>query len=264
MADLFGAITDDAVNRILNFLHARAPYLFNYVAPTVRFKTDDKGRFAGFEDVWLVCSEVPEPPKNVPKYRRIPGLSLPGVSIKLPCSIQVIDLNFDFHPSNTVTLPPELGASLSPQRFAIEAIVQFGLACIPPAAVAQSTIPNTVSDIPGLQLPVLPVKGLLCSLLKIYAIGHFKVDVPTQKIGLEVDGLEIVDIKPEGLENVVECYLKAMLSAAILPDLTLALQKILVNAIGITSITPKLTAGLPFNPAIEQNEARVWLDLAFA
>jgi hypothetical protein len=34
MADLYGAITDDAVNRIINFLHARAPYLFNYVAPS--------------------------------------------------------------------------------------------------------------------------------------------------------------------------------------------------------------------------------------
>ena len=29
MADLYGAITDDAVNRIINFLHARAPYLYH-------------------------------------------------------------------------------------------------------------------------------------------------------------------------------------------------------------------------------------------
>ena len=161
-------------------------------------------------------------------------------------------------------MPPELGANLSPQRFAIEALVQFGLACIPPAAVARDSVFNTASDIPVLQLPVLPVKGLLCSALKIYAIGHFKVDTSTQKIGLEVDNLEIVDIKPEGLENAVECYLKAMLTAVILPDLTLALQKVMVNTLGITSVTPTLTSGLPDNPAVEQNEARVWLDLAFA
>ena len=51
---------------------------------------------------------------------------------------------------------------------------------------------------------------------------------------------------------------------AILPQLVLALQTIPVKTLGIQSVTPTLTGGLPNNPAIEQNELRVWLDLAFA
>ena len=55
-----------------------------------------------------------------------------------------------------------------------------------------------------------------------------------------------------------------MLKGVVLPELVLALQKIPIDTLGIKSVTPTLTPGLPNNPAIEQNELRVWLDLAFA
>lgn len=41
MSDLYGAITADAVNRIINFLHARVLYLFNYVSPSIKLQTDE-------------------------------------------------------------------------------------------------------------------------------------------------------------------------------------------------------------------------------
>ena len=62
----------------------------------------------------------------------------------------------------------------------------------------------------------------------------------------------------------VECYLVAMLKGAILPEIVLGLERIPVNALGIQAVTPSLTPGLPNNPAVEQNELRVWLDLAFS
>jgi len=270
MADLYAAITDDAVNRIINFLHARAPYLFNYVAPTVKPQLDDKGRFIGFVDNWLTCSPVaPNPPPGVPSYRRIPPFSLPGIAVKLPCSIQLVDVNIDFHPSDAVTLPVELAPPLAEQRFAIQAMVQFGLACVPPAAVQLPNMQFYAVDFPIQRLPVLPVDSLICFLVEVFATGHLLVDTsagppPLQQIKLAVDGLEIVDIAPSGLEQAVECYLVAMLKGAILPSLVLALQTIPINTLGLTSVTPTLTGGLPNNPAVEQNELRVWLDLAFA
>lgn len=267
MADLYGAITDDAVNRIINFLHARAPYLFNYVAPSVRLQADDAGNVTGFVDNWLTCSEAaPDPPPGVPRYRRIPPIPLPGIAVKLPCSIQLIDLNIDFHPSDAVALPVELVPPLADQRFAIQAMVQFGLACVPASAVKTTNLRFYTHDIPVTRLPVLPVESLHCFLVQVFAVGHLTVTgaAPAQQIKLEVDGIEIVDISPGGFEQAVECYLVAMLKGAILPQLVLALQTIPVKTLGIQSVTPTLTGGLPNNPAIEQNKLRVWLDLAFA
>jgi hypothetical protein len=269
MADLYGAITDDAANRIIGFIHARAPYLFNYVAPSVRLDYDQNGQFTGFTDNWLVCSPVaPDPPPGVPRYTRIPPFGLPGVAVKLPCSVQVIDVDVDFHPSDTLTLPNELSPPLATQHFAIRAMIQFGVACVPAAAVQSPNIFALNPDVPLSRLPVLPVESLTCFLVQIFATGHLTVTPPSAsstaaQIGLAVDGLEIVDIAPAGLEQAVECYLIAMLKGDILPRLVLALQTIPVGALGITSVTPSLTTGLPNNPAIEQNELRVWLDLAF-
>lgn len=56
----------------------------------------------------------------------------------------------------------------------------------------------------------------------------------------------------------------AMLKGYVLPETVLALQRLTVNTLGIKAVTPKLTPGLPNNPAIESNELRVWLDLAFS
>jgi hypothetical protein len=267
MADLYGAISDNAVNRIIDHLHARAPYLFNYVAPSIKLLTDAQGNFTGIVDNWVVCSDVaPDPPPGVPRYRRIPPFQLPGIAVKLPCSIQLIQLTVDFHPGDIVTLPDELNPPLAEQRFAIEATVQFGLACVPAAAVAFPGFRTFGAQIPLTQLPVLPVDSLTCFILQIFAVGHLTVDPGggAQQIKMEVDGLDIVQIQPSGLEEAVECYLIAMLKGAILPGIVLALQTIPIHSLGLTSVTPTLTAGLPNNPAVEDNELRVWLDLAFA
>lgn len=61
MADLYASITDDAVNRIINFLRFQAPYLFNYVAPSIKLQTDRQGKVVGFTDSWLACSPVLSP-----------------------------------------------------------------------------------------------------------------------------------------------------------------------------------------------------------
>jgi len=263
MADLYAAISDDAVNRIIESLHVQAPYLFNYVAPSIKLQTDAQGNFTGIVDNWLTCSDVaPDPPAGIPRYRRIPPFQLPGIAVKLPCSIQVIEVKIDFNPSDQVTLPAELIPPLAEQRFAIEAVVQFGLACVPAAAVAG--VPTFGGGIPVTQFPVLPVDSLTCFIVQIFAVGHLTVDPASQQIRMEVDGLEILDVAPSGLEEAIECYLIAMLKGAILPGLVLALQTVPINSLGLTAVTPTLTAGLPNNPAIEQNELRVWLDLAFA
>ena len=266
MADVYGAITDDAVNRIIGFVHARAPFLFNYVAPSLQVTTDAHGNMK-IQDLWLTCSDVPDSPlAGVPKYTRVAPFRVPPFPVGLPYCVQIIDAKIDFHPGDILTLPAELDFPLREQSFALMVLLNFGLACLPPS-FADALAPGS-GNVQVSQLPVLPVTQLLCFDLQIFAEGHLTVTttpqpgvpVPLQQIHLEVDGLEILDLAPSGLEEAVECYLTAVLKGYLLPRFVLGLQDLAVKAVGLT-FTPHLTPGLAHDPAIEQNELRVWLDL---
>ncbi|WP_153800500.1 hypothetical protein [Foetidibacter luteolus] len=267
MSDVYGAISDDAIQRIINDTHVKAPFLFNYVAPSIRFVQDDAGRLVDTEELWVTCSPVEDSPLDgeVPRFTRMQPFSLPGIPVKLPYCIQIIDAALDFHPGNIIALPPELPSPLSEQNFSMSAMVQFGMACIPDKLSALQPIPNLAKHV--WRLPVLPVTELVCFTLNVFAFGRVTVTpenigagIPFDRIGLAVGGIEIVDIEPRGLENVVECYLIAMLKSYVLPKLILSLEDQVVKSLGLT-VTSKLTAGLPDNPAIEENELRIWLDV---
>lgn len=269
MADLFAAVTDDAVNRAIGFAHARAPYLFNYVSPSVGFTLDPGGQVVGTQDLWLVCSPVPDGPPNVPKYRRMPPFELPGIPIKLPWCIQLVHLKLDFHPTDTVALPAELLPPLPAERFAIEAMLQFGLACLPDRLVEVLRQQN-MRAVTHLRPTVLPVQTLDCFVLSVFATGHLEVrstpagsTPPVDDIALAVDGIEIVDIAPVGLEHAIECYLVAMLEGYVLPEAVLGLQRLATKTLNLVTPTPLLEPGHPHNPAIEANELRIWLNLQF-
>ena len=266
MADLFASISDKAVNRIVDFVHARAPYLFNYVAPSIRLVTDENGGFVGLEELWLTCLPVADPPDPVPKYRRVPPFALPGVPVGMPYSLQLAELKLDFHPSDAIVLPPELTPPLAAQQFALAAKVQFGFPCVPADAVTNPLYKQFGRRFNVIR--VLPVTELHCFDITIAATGHLAVKsvqppgapAAIDEIRLEVDGIELVDIAPAGLESAVECYLVAMLKGFVLPRLLLQLQPLVIETLGLKA-TPRLTPGLPFNPAVEQDELRIWLDV---
>ncbi|WP_225772116.1 hypothetical protein [Inquilinus sp. Marseille-Q2685] len=268
MADVYGAITDAALNRIVGFAHVRAPFLFNYVAPSLQVVLDADQNFAGLQDLWLTCAPVPDSPlPGVPKYRRMPPFQLPGIPIGLPYSIQIVDAKIDFHPGNEVVLPEELRPPLGGQGIALKAQLLFGLSCVPDGIVETLTRQQfgLTDTIP--RFSVLPVTHLECFVLDLYATGQLAVRTtpqpgpyPLQQVRLEVDGIEIVDITPKGLEGAIECYLRAMLKGYVLPRLVLGLEDLVLRTLGIT-FTPHLTPALPNNPAAEQDELRVWLDL---
>ena len=81
------------------------------------------------------------------------------------------------------------------QRLAAHSKVCAGLDCL--------------GDLPFLQRPpnVRPSSSKLeCFCLDLYAIGGCKISglAESQKIGLKVDDIEIVDLEPLGLENAIE------------------------------------------------------------
>jgi hypothetical protein len=97
-------------------------------------------------------------------------------------------------------------------------------------------------------------------------VGHVEVTGPVgdQKLTAKVDGLEIVDITPTGLENNIECYLNLLLQLVILPRTSVALEKMVFDLLKIVTITLTPTptsAALPNNPAIEDDQLKVYIDM---
>ena len=258
MADVFGSITDDALNRIAGFTQVRAPFLFNYVAPSI----------VDGNELWLTCYDVPDSPLgNVPKYTRMSAFPVPGIPVALPYCIQIFDADIDFHPSDQITLPEELLPPLQEQSFALRVQCNFGVACIPDDVaqlVANRRFNNPNQD--ERQPLVVPAKSLVCFVLTGFATGRLVVTAapgaptPVEQIQVQVDGIDIVDITPSGLEEAIECYLTAVLKSYVLPTFVLALQPLVVKSLGFDA-TIQLTPGLPHNPAIEENELRLWLDV---
>lgn len=278
MADIYGAITDSAINRAIKFLMIWRPALFNFVAPSQYAVFDANGYFTGFEERWLVCGPVNWPPgvdhNTFPRYTRQSPLKMPGVvGGGIPFAAQIRDAAIDFHPSNTIALPPELNPPLEAQRFAVWADVSAGLGCPPDALIDALLDAHFYTHAKFMTTPdlinkmTLDVKSLICFSLHLFATGHLYTraqpassNPPVTEIRVALNDVEVSDIRPAGLEEAAECYLRMYIRAYVLPRLVLALEPIIVKALGVT-FTPTLTTGLPNNPAIEQHELRVWLDI---
>ena len=75
-------------------------------------------------------------------------------------------------------------------------------------------------------------------------------------------GLEIVDIKPDGLEAALECYLTVVLRLGVLPKLITLIGKSVLGLLedlpGITISAP-VNPAIPFNPAIEDDQLKVFV-----
>lgn len=113
----------------------------------------------------------------------------------------------------------------------------------------------------------IPFDKLDCFCLDLYAVCHFEItgSVGNQRLVGKLDGLEIVDIQPEGLENSIECYMKLLIQMVILPKVSVALDKIvfeiLDGAASITILPTPISPAVPFNPAVEDNKLKVFINV---
>jgi hypothetical protein len=107
------------------------------------------------------------------------------------------------------------------------------------------------------------VRRLECFCLEVFVVGH--VDVDGDELVPRLDGLEIVDIEPDGLENSLECYLELLVKLAIVPQLRVAIPKFVFHILDLATITlspTPVSAAVPNNPAIEDDRLKVFVDVA--
>jgi hypothetical protein len=272
--DIFASFHEDGFNQIINHIRRQRPSLFNYATADIAKNSE------------LLCKAITPHPivfiRNNPLVTIVDPLPIPGTNYGVNFAVQLVELRIDFHPGDEFTLPPELNPPLKAQRLAIKLTLCGGIGCPPkdvvdqfipipedPIQPGQTRPPNDRENVP---LIPLPVRQLICFCLDAYAVGGVRIVTYNGKPYLEpfLDGIEIVDIKPTGLENSLECYVGLILRLKVLPGLRILLRHAPLNLTqGAPDLFPQPTnvtlspmpvsAALPNNPAIEEDLLKVFI-----
>jgi hypothetical protein len=283
-SDLFASINESAINNVVRDLQRQRPSLFNYGTSTfIQHPEFFCQRIRADKDVFLF---------NNPLATQEDLISIPGYSgpFGLEWCLQLSELSIDFHPSNVHSLPSELNPPLAAQHFSLKAKLCIGLGCpeaklldkIAPTEKPYFPVVDTGGDIKQPNRPEhtagkpedkptnkppdrpLPFEKPICFCLDLFAVFHLALQgTPNDPIlALKLDNLEIVDIKPDGLENSAECFMKTMLLLGLLPKIRLALRALVFRIADVITITPApVSANIPFNPAVEQDQLKIFVNL---
>jgi hypothetical protein len=253
--DLYGSVDERAINAVGRHLMRQRPSLFNYGTAGI----------AANRRLW--CRQVPATQDvtvfSNPLMTVVPPLPVPGTPFGLEYCLQIVAVEVDLHPGDTIELPSELDPPLSPQHFAGEVKVCAGLGC--PSERLTDYVPSAPGRAKGRERGgTIPAAQVDCFCLDVFVVGHVATD--GDDLHAVLDGLEIVDVKPEGLESSLECYLSAAIRLGILPQLHVALPTIVFDLLHLATVTisPTPPPRAPNNPAIEEGQLRVFLDVAVA
>ncbi len=283
-SDIYVAVHENGVNQVVRQIMSQRPSLFNY--GTAIFRANPE----------LLCERIAAAPAVLARGNPLITVedALPIIGSNgaygLNFCVQFTKLEIDFFPGNVVTLPPELGRSLARQAFAAHAQVCGGIGC-PPKDVFRDLQrersrlevydPNRIAvaerekearggreQPPVAKLPplALPIGELQCFCLDLYVVGHIETAYMGGQYVLagKVDGIEIVDIEPKGLENSIECYINALVQMVVVPKAHIAISKLtadVMNTIAVSLSPTPAPARVPNNPALEDDQVKVFIDL---
>lgn len=264
--DIFASFNEDGFNKIINHVRMQRPSLFNYATADVAKNKN------------LLCKAIDASPiifiRNNPLVTIVEPLPIPGTNYGINFAVQLVELRIDFHPGDEFNLPPELNPPLEKQRLAFKLNLCGGIGCPSNEIINQLIPPPKVPNHPQEKTPIIPIpsRELICFCLDAYATGGMRIVEYDGKPYLEpfIDGIEIVDIKPDGLENAIECYIGLTLKLAVLPGLRILLKHAPLNLTqGATDLLPQptnvvispmpISSTLPNNPAIEEDQLKVFI-----
>lgn len=261
--DLFAAVHEEGVNRLIEHIMLQRPSMFNYATADI----------AGNRELW--CEQV-EFTQDVTKYGNpiftvLPPLPLIGVDsppVGLSFCVQLLKFELDFHKGNIFGLPPELDP-LQEQHFALHFVVCGGLGCPDDRVLEQVPVlpPGRNQEGKDTEPPVHVRGELECFCLDVYVVGHFERAFVLGQDSLlgKVDGVEIVDIKPEGLENSIECYIRTAVTLTLRQKLAIPLATFFVSfplfGMGAVNLSPTPNPPIPHNPAIEDDQLKAFITM---
>jgi hypothetical protein len=265
--DLFASFHENGMNKIVNHIMRQRPSLLNYATPDI----------IANRELWC---HIPSFTSDVTKFgnpifTELPYLPVIGTDsppIGLGFTLQIVRFQVDLHPSNLISLPPELGPKLKPQTLAMELRVCGAVVC--PDAKALDAVPVTKPtgqkdpDRPETPPPLVPVPGRLkCFCLDLFAVGHIAREFISgeEKMLAKVDGIEIVDVEPDELESNLECYLRSTVHMLLRQKLAIAWQTFFVEfplfGTSKVSLFPTPNPPIPHNPAIADDQLKAFVTM---
>ena len=265
-SDLYGAAHEDGFNLIIHHVMQQRPSLFNYGTASFLQNPEE-----------LFCREIKSHPevarRGNPLASSVDPLPIPGTNLGVEFCFQISNLAIDFHPGNQFDLPAELTPPLNDQQASLYLEVCAAIACPEREIVERFADQLAVEsskqgkdkehkDDVGRPLQPLPFKSIECFCLKIFATAHAELigSRNDKQLGIRLDGLEIVDIEPQGLENSLECYIGSIIRLSLLPKLRFPLSTMLLEIPGLFNIAIS-PAPVSNNPAIEEDQIKVFANM---
>ncbi|WP_433384141.1 hypothetical protein ACQPZX_23275 [Actinoplanes sp. CA-142083] len=263
--DIFVSLHEDGLNLIGRHIMRQRPSLFNYATADV----------AANRELWC---QIPEFTADVttfgnPIFTVLPYMPVIGADsppVGLGFNVQVVGARADFHPSNVVGLPPELGGKLKEQQLALELKICGGIECPDPRLLRRVPVTSGpqghAADAP--KPPLVPVPGRMqCFCLQVFVTAHVArafINGVERLVG-EVDGVEIVDVGPEGLEANIECYIRTAIVLFLRQKLAIPLETLFLDfplfGLGTVTLAPTPNPPVPHNPAVEEDQLKAFVTM---
>jgi hypothetical protein len=213
---VFASIHETALNDLLTAFFTDRPRYLVYGSPS-----------------FVPATTVAETNMPAIAFPGVPG----GIQWRLRLGIPRVDLF-----KQTMSLPPEL--SLESGQFSARLDVELCLDCrrlrIDPKPPRGKPTDHREDNQPRDDRH--PLEEVTCCKLKVFAVGHLEHVVAStgeDAIALGVDAVEIVDIKPNELESVLECLL-FMILQAVLAQVRLPLRALRAGAFQLTPVVGPL------------------------
>jgi hypothetical protein len=262
--DLFGAVHEDGVNLIIRHIMQQRPSMFNYGTADV----------AGNKELW--CNKKLKFTDDVIKYGNpiftvedpLPVLGTDSPPVTLGFCVQVTKALVDFHKSNVLSLPAELHQPLQKQHLALFLQICGAIGC--PSDRVIDKIPVVPQDhkTEGRKIPPVFVPGeLKCFCLDVFVVAHAEREFIAGRESLvgKVDGIEIVDIKPDELEFNIECYIKTAVTLVLRQKLAIPLTTFFLQfplfGLGTITLSPTPNPPVPNNPAVEDDQLKAFITM---
>ena len=264
--DIFISVLDAGVNRVITHIRRQRPSLFNYAT-------------AGLQrNLEILCEEIDAHPvvfeRGNPLVATVPYLPvLLSSGYGVNYSAQITAAEVDFSQGNIISLPPELSPPLADQRFALHGALCVGFGCPPneiidelPPLIPTGRVGTNVPPGRDVEIPI-PARELICFCLDLFMVGSADFSGPSgdQHLIGNLEGLELVDLAPEGLESSLECYLRLVIELGLFPRLSIPTVRIVQEVMGLATLTIEPTPAppaVPNNPALEEDQLKLFLDLS--
>lgn len=212
---VFAGIHEDALNDLITAFCTDRPRYLVYGSPA-----------------FVPATTVAETTMPAIAFPGVPG----GIQWRVRFDIPRVDLFKQSSP-----LPPEL--TLTPNHFSLRVAAEICLDCrrlkIDPRPPRPTHGDKPRDDRSNDDRPKDDVRRgseLTCCRLQVFAVGHLEhvlTSTGEDAIALAVDAVEIVDIKPDELESLLECLL-FMILQAVLAEIRLPLRALRAGAFQLT------------------------------